>query len=590
MSKFEIKEDFLLNEEPFKILSGAIHYFRVLPEDWYHSLYNLKALGFNTVETYIPWNVHEPKEGQYNFSGQFDIRGFVRIAEELGLFVILRPSPYICAEWEFGGLPAWLLTYKNMRIRSSDTLFIEKVSRYYDKLFEVISPLQFDGGGPVIMMQVENEYGSYGEDKEYLMVLHELMLKQGVTVPIFTSDGAWRATQEAGTLTESDILTTGNFGSRSKENFQDLKEFHELKGKKWPLMCMEFWDGWFNRWNDPIIKRDPQNLADDVKEALEIGSVNLYMFHGGTNFGFMNGCSARGRKDLPQVTSYDYDAPLNEQGNPTEKYFALRTMMKQLFPEIEQYEPLVKESMSIRDIPLAGKVSLFSVIDDLAERKVSKYPKTMEELGQQYGYTLYRSYVNKDSDEEFYRVIDGSDRIQFFLNEDKLATQYQEDVGEKIYAYPKAGTNQLDVLVENMGRVNYGHKLLADTQQKGIRTGVMSDLHFITDWEQYSLEFTDQLSIDFEKGWRENTPSFYKYDVTIDDPKDTFINMELFGKGIVLVNGFNIGRFWNVGPTLSLYVPKALFRKGQNKIVIFETEGIWSETISLDSEPKYKII
>ena len=253
-----------------------------------------------------------------------------------------------------------------MRIRSSDTLFIEKVSRYYDKLFEVISPLQVDVGGPVIMMQVENEYGSYGEDKEYLMALHELMLKQGVTVPIFTSDGAWRATQEAGTLTESDILTTGNFGSRSKENFQDLKEFHESKGKKWPLMCMEFWDGWFNRWDDPIIKRDPQNLADDVKEALEIGSVNLYMFHGGTNFGFMNGCSARGRKDLPQVTSYDYDAPLNEQGNPTEKYFALKTMMKQLFPDIEQHEPLVKESMSIRDIPLAGKVSLFSVIDELA--------------------------------------------------------------------------------------------------------------------------------------------------------------------------------------------------------------------------------
>lgn len=590
MSKFEIKEDFLLNEEPFKILSGAIHYFRVLPEDWYHSLYNLKALGFNTVETYIPWNVHEPKEGQYNFSGQFDIRGFVRIAEELGLFVILRPSPYICAEWEFGGLPAWLLTYKNMRIRSSDTLFIEKVSRYYDKLFEVISPLQVDVGGPVIMMQVENEYGSYGEDKEYLMALHELMLKQGVTVPIFTSDGAWRATQEAGTLTESDILTTGNFGSRSKENFQDLKEFHESKGKKWPLMCMEFWDGWFNRWDDPIIKRDPQNLADDVKEALEIGSVNLYMFHGGTNFGFMNGCSARGRKDLPQVTSYDYDAPLNEQGNPTEKYFALKTMMKQLFPDIEQHEPLVKESMSIRDIPLAGKVSLFSVIDELAEKKVSKYPKPMEALDQQYGYTLYRSNVNKDSDEEYYRVIDASDRIHFFLNENKLATQYQEDVGEKIYAYPKSGDNQLDVLVENMGRVNYGHKLLADTQQKGIRTGVMSDLHFITDWEQYSLEFTKPLSIDFDKAWKENSPSFYQYSVTLDAPKDAYINTELFGKGIVLVNGFNIGRFWDVGPTLSLYVPKSLFKEGQNEIVIFETEGIWSDTISLASEPNFKKI
>ena len=590
MRKFEIKEDFLLNEEPLKILSGAIHYFRVLPEDWYHSLYNLKALGFNTVETYIPWNVHEPKEGEYNFSGQYDIRGFVQIAEELGLFVILRPSPYICAEWEFGGLPAWLLPYKNMRIRSSDTLFIEKVSRYYDKLFEVISPLQFDCGGPVIMMQVENEYGSYGEDKEYLRALHELMLKQGVTVPIFTSDGAWRATQEAGTLTESDILTTGNFGSRSKENFKDLKEFHESKGKKWPLMCMEFWDGWFNRWNDPIIKRDPQDLADDVKEALEIGSVNLYMFHGGTNFGFMNGCSARGRKDLPQVTSYDYDAPLNEQGNPTEKYFALKTMMKELFPEIEQHEPLVKQSMSIEGISLTGKVNLFSIIDDLAERKVSKYPKTMEELDQQYGYTLYRSYVNKDSDEEFYRVIDASDRIHFFLNENKLATQYQEDIGEKIYASPKAGINQLDVLVENMGRVNYGHKLLADTQQKGIRTGVMSDLHFITGWEQYSLAFTKPLSIDFDKAWKENSPSFYQFSVTLDAPEDAYINTELFGKGIVLVNGFNVGRFWDVGPTLSLYVPKSLFKKGQNEIVIFETEGIWSDTISLDSEPKFKKI
>lgn len=590
MSKFEIKEDFLLNDEPFKILSGAIHYFRVLPEDWYHSLYNLKALGFNTVETYIPWNVHEPKEGQYNFSGQFDIRGFVRIAEELGLFVILRPSPYICAEWEFGGLPAWLLTYKNIRIRASEPLFIEKVSSYYDKLFEVISPLQIDCGGPVIMMQVENEYGSYGEDKEYLIALHELMLKQGVTVPIFTSDGAWRATQEAGTLTESDILATGNFGSRSKENFQDLKKFHESKGKKWPLMCMEFWDGWFNRWNDPIIKRDPQNLADDVKEALEIGSVNLYMFHGGTNFGFMNGCSARGRKDLPQVTSYDYDAPLNEQGNPTEKYFALKAMMKQMFPDIEQNEPLVKESMSITGISLTGKVGLFSIIDDISEKIVSKYPKTMEALDQQYGYTLYRSHVNKDSDEEFYRVIDASDRIHFFLNEDKLATQYQEDIGEKIYAYPKEGTNQLDVLVENMGRVNYGHKLLADTQQKGIRTGVMSDLHFITDWEQYKLEFTKPLSLDFDKAWKENSPSFYQYSFIIDAPKDAYINTELFGKGIVLVNGFNIGRFWDVGPTLSLYVPKSLFKEGQNEIVIFETEGIWSDTISLDSEPKFKKI
>ena len=222
MNTFEVKEEFLLNGEPFKIISGAIHYFRILPEDWYHSLYNLKALGFNTVETYIPWNVHETKEGEYDFSGQLDIQRFVQTAKELELFVILRPSPYICAEWEFGGLPAWLLTYKNMRIRSSDPQFIEKVSSYYKKLFEQIVPLQVTSGGPVIMMQLENEYGSYGEDKEYLKTLYELMLELGVTVPIFTSDGAWKATQEAGTMTDLDILTTGNFGSQSKENFKNL--------------------------------------------------------------------------------------------------------------------------------------------------------------------------------------------------------------------------------------------------------------------------------------------------------------------------------------------------------------------------------
>lgn len=588
MKKFEIKEEFLLNGEPFKNLSGAVHYFRVLPEDWHHSLYNLKALGFNTVETYIPWNIHEPKEGQYDFSGRYDLKKFVQKAEELGLYVILRPTPYICAEWEFGGLPAWLLPYKNMRIRSSDPAFLEKVTHYYEKLFEIITPLQIDQGGPVLMMQVENEYGSYGEDKEYLTALYELMLAQGVTVPIFTSDGAWRATQEAGTLTEADIFTTGNFGSRSKENFKDLKDFHTEKGKNWPLMCMEFWDGWFNRWNDPIIKRDAQDLAHDVKEAIELGSINLYMFHGGTNFGFMNGCSARGRIDLPQVTSYDYDAPLDEQGNPTEKYFALQNMMKELFPEVEQQEPLVKDSMELTEIPLAGKVSLFSVLDSIVEKQTSKYPKTMEQLGQEYGYTLYRTQVQKQKEEEMYRVIDARDRIQFFLNEQKIATQYQEEIGEKIFTPLHEESNQIDVLVENMGRVNYGHKLLADTQQKGIRTGVMSDLHFILNWEQYSLDFTKPMTLDFDKEWTENTPSFYRYTPTIETLEDTFINMESFGKGFVMINGFNIGRFWNVGPTLSLYVPKGLLKQGENEIIVFETEGVFSEKISLEKEPKFK--
>src|SRR5699024_11182748 len=305
-------------------------------------------------------------------------------------------------------------------------------------------------------------------------------------------------------------------------------------------------------------------------------SVNLYMFHGGTNFGFMNGCSARGEIDLHQITSYDYDAPLDEQGNPTKKYYALQDMMKEMFPEVEIKEPLVKDTMEIQNIPLKEKVSLFSVIEDIADKKETKYPQSMEELGQEYGYILYRTKAKKDSDDETYRIIDGRDRIQFFFNEEKIATQYQTEIGEKINVAQENDLNQIDILVENMGRVNYGHKLLAGTQHKGIRTGVMSDLHFMLDWEQFSIDFSEPLSIDYGKEWIENTPSFYRYTFDIEEAEDTFINMENFGKGIVLINGFNIGRFWEVGPTLSLYVSKNLLKTGENEIIVFETEGTWS--------------
>ena len=313
MGVFEIRDAFYLKGQPFKILSGAIHYFRIDPADWYHSLYNLKALGFNTVETYVPWNAHEPRKGQFDFSGRLDLERFIQTAQSLGLYMIVRPSPFICAEWEFGGLPAWLLE-EDLRIRSSDPAFIEAVDRYYDRLLGLLTPYQVDQGGPILMMQVENEYGSYGEDKDYLRAIRDLMKEKGVTCPLFTSDGPWRATLRAGTLIEEDLFVTGNFGSKAAYNFGQMKEFFDEYGKRWPLMCMEFWDGWFTRWKEPVIQRDPEELAEAVHEVLELGSINLYMFHGGTNFGFMNGCSARGTLDLPQVTSYDYGALLNEQG------------------------------------------------------------------------------------------------------------------------------------------------------------------------------------------------------------------------------------------------------------------------------------
>ena len=590
MKRFEIGSSFYLDGQEFKILSGAIHYFRIRPEDWYHSLYNLKALGFNTVETYVPWNMHEPKKGQFDFQGILDIEKFLQIAQDLGLYAIVRPSPFICAEWEFGGMPAWLLT-EDMRIRSSDASYLQAVADYYDELLPRLVPRLLDKGGNILMMQVENEYGSYGEDKDYLRAIRQMMLDRGLDCPLFTSDGPWRATLRAGTLIEEDLFVTGNFGSKADYNFAQMQEFFDEHGKKWPLMCMEFWDGWFNRWKEPIIKRDPEELAQAVHEVLKQGSINLYMFHGGTNFGFMNGCSARGVTDLPQVTSYDYDALLDEQGNSTPKYFAVQKMMETYYPEYPQMKPLTKESFELRDIALSEKVSLFETLADLAQPVESLYPVKMEDLGQSYGYLLYRTEASWDADEEKIRVIDGRDRMQLFVDGKLMATQYQAEIGQDIFvAGEKKVTHRIDILMENMGRVNYGHKFLADTQRKGIRTGVCKDLHFLLNWQQYPLSFENTENIDFSKGWQPEQPAFYAFDFEIKALKDTYLDLSGFGKGLAFVNGVNIGRFWNVGPTLSLYIPHSLLKEGHNRIIIFETEGEYEESINLVNQPTFKTI
>ena len=590
MTRFKIEDDFYLDGKPFKILSGAIHYFRIPEEDWYHSLYNLKALGFNTVETYVAWNLHEPIEGNFNFEGNLDIEKFLQTAQDLGLYAIVRPSPFICAEWEFGGLPAWLLN-KDMRIRSSDPAFVEMVGRYYDHLLPRLVSRLLDNGGNILMMQVENEYGSYGEDKTYLREIRRLMEERSVTCPLFTSDGPWRATLKAGTLIEDDLFVTGNFGSKANFNFSQMQEFFDEYGKKWPLMCMEFWDGWFNRWKEPVITRDAEELAEAVHEVLEQGSINLYMFHGGTNFGFMNGCSARGTIDLPQVTSYDYDALLDEAGNPTAKYMAVKEMMATYYPEYPQLEPLYKESMEVENIPLVEKVSLFETLDSLTSPTESLYPKKMEELGQSYGYLLYRTEASWDAEEERIRIIDGRDRAQLFVDGKWVATQYQTEIGEDIfYQGEKKALSRFDILIENMGRVNYGHKFLADTQRKGIRTGVCKDLHFMLNWEHYPLPLDNPEKIDFSKGWTEGQPAFYAYDFEVKEPKDTYLELSEFGKGVAYVNGRNLGRFWNVGPTLSLYIPHSYLKEGANRIIIFETEGDYKEHIHLTRKPTLKHI
>lgn len=587
MTTFEIKEDFMLNGQPFKIISGAIHYFRLPTSQWEDSLYNLKALGANTVETYLPWNIHEPAEGVFDFAGMKDVEAFVSLAQRLGLWVILRPSVYICAEWEFGGLPAWLLKESGIRLRSTDERFMSRVANYYQELLPRLAPLQVTQGGPVLMMQIENEYGSYGMDKDYLKATKALMEAGGIEVPLFTSDGAWAEALDAGTLIDEDVFVTGNFGSRSKENAAVLQQYFADHGKKWPLMCMEYWDGWFNRWGEPVIKRNPADLAMEVKEMLKLGSVNLYMFHGGSNFGFYNGCSAREEKDLPQVTSYDYDALLTEAGEPTEKYYLVQQAIKEVCPDVWQAEPRTKTLKNLGSYPINKSVSFFQTKEQMITPVASTYPQTMEQLDANYGYLLYDLELKNYQRENKLKIVEVSDRVQVFVD-GQLQEVATTALGSEMMLQPgDQETMEVAVLVENQGRVNYGYKFNNPSQAKGIRGGVMQDIHFHQGYRHYPLTFAPEQidKIDFTAGKNPQQPSFYAADFTLEEVADTFIDCSAYGKGVVLVNGFNLGRYWSKGPIHSLYCPKDFLKVGANQIVIFETEGVELTAVTFSETP-----
>ncbi|KAE9527786.1 glycoside hydrolase family 35 protein [Testudinibacter aquarius] len=589
---FQIGEhDFLLHGKPFKIISGAVHYFRIVPDYWYRTLYNLKAMGCNSVETYVPWNLHQPQPDQFYFDDNADLVRFIQIAQQLELYIILRPSPYICAEWEFGGLPAWLLNIPNLRPRSNSPEFLTPVKTYLDHLLPLVTPYQITRGGNIIMMQIENEYGSFGNDKDYLRAIRQIMLENGVDVPLFTSDGAWQNALEAGALIEDDILPTGNFGSRSNENLDQLQLYFLRHNRTFPLMCMEFWDGWFNRWKEPVITRDAQDLAACSKALLDRASINFYMLQGGTNFGFWSGCSARGDTDLPQVTSYDYDAPIREWGEPSQKFYLLQQVLKQ-YPDASPIcEPLLPHFFRYADLPLQQEVSLFSTLDKISFRHDSPHTQNMEQLGHYHGYILYRTFADSHSDELKLRIYQARDRVQVFNDQQKVTTQYQHEIGADIMLQTPNDRFQLDLLVENMGRVNYGGKMLAPTQRKGISGGVVLDLHFHSGWQQYVLDFTKLHQIDFSGSSNSANPSFYQFKLTLEQaPQDSFIDTSTLGKGVIIVNGKNLGRYWSEGPTCYLYLPAPYLQQGDNSIIVFETEGVRPTALRFSDKPIYKTL
>lgn len=578
MRQFEIRDNFYMDGKPVKIISGAIHYFRVVPEYWQDRLEKLKALGCNTVETYIPWNLHEREKGEFCFDGILDIERFICLAQELGLYVILRPSPYICAEWEFGGLPAWLLREDGMRLRVNYPPFLRHVEEYYRVLLPRLTKWQCTKGGPVILMQVENEYGYYANDTTYLEAIKQMMVEGGVEVPLVTSDGPFLESLNAGRL--EGTLATGNFGSRTEERFAILEKY--TAGG--PLMCTEFWVGWFDHWgNGGHMKGNLEESVKDLDKMLELGHVNIYMFHGGTNFGFMNGSNYYDEL-TPDVTSYDYDAVLTEDGQITEKYRRYREIIGKYteLPEIVFSTKIERKKYGKLDVQ--EKVSLNSTLEKLSRNVPSIFPQSMERLGQNYGYIFYRTQLRTEEILGKIRLWGANDRANLLVDDRPVLTLYDRELLEEqeLNLSIEKGA-RLDILVENMGRVNFGPRM--EQQRKGIDHCVQINGHMHNHWEQYPLPLNDIGKVDFSGEYLEGTPAFYRFSFTAEETGDTFLDFAGWGKGCAFVNGFNIGRFWEIGPQKRLYIPAPLLRQGENEIVIFETEGKTTGFITLEDEP-----
>lgn len=582
------KHTFEINQGAFKydgksinIYSGEMHFARVPKEYWKHRLQMIKAMGLNTVATYVFWNYHETAPGVWDFKSESrNIREFIKLAQEVGLMVILRPGPYACAEWEFGGYPWWLQKEKDLVIRSYNKAFLDSCNNYIQRLVAQVKDLQITEGGPVIMIQAENEFGSYvAQRKDITLEMHrkyshavkDQLLAAGITVPLFTSDGSWLF--EGGSI--AGALPTAN----GEDNVEKLKkvvnQYHKEEG---PYMVAEFYPGWLDHWAEPFPKVSTKEVVDQVQKYLDNGvSFNFYMVHGGTNFGFTTGANYDKNHDIqPDMTSYDYDAPISEAGWATEKYKAIRDVMSKKvdykIPEIPAAMPVI----SIPSIKLTGVYPL-DVLKKKSTPVVSDKPQTFEELNQGHGYVLYSK--------KFTQPISGKLQIKGLRD---YATVYVN--GERVGVLNRYYKNYemdidipfnatLEILVENMGRINYGSEIVRNL--KGIISPVYIDSVEITgNWMMYKMPLEVKPSFSTSVGgYEKGRPAFYQGQFTLSKTGDTFLDMRKWGKGIVYVNGHHLGRYWSVGPQQTLYVPGVWLKKGVNEIVIFEQLNDVKQTV-----------
>jgi beta-galactosidase len=565
-------EGFSLDGRPLRLLSGALHYFRTLPEQWPHRLHQLRAMGLDTVETYVPWNLHEPRPGTYDFEGLADLDGFLRATAEAGLHAIVRPSPYICAEWENGGLPWWLSADREVRaVRCRDQAYLAHVERWYDRLMPVIAPHQVTRGGNVLMVQIENEYGSYGTDTGYLEHLAAAMRTRGIDVPLFTSDGPEDFFLTGGTV--SGHLATVNFGSRATEAFAELRKFRPQD----PAMCMEFWCGWFDHWGDGHTVRDAKDAAATLAEMTGAGaSVNVYMAHGGTNFGTWAGANTRdpatGAAYLPDVTSYDYDAPIDERGGTTEKFWAFREVLEPLaegpLPDPAPMPALLPAGR----VELPDSVRLFDVLDRLAAPAVaSPVPLTFEELGIAHGLVLYGTDIPGPRKAYPLSVQGLADRAHVFVDGELRAVLERDSDDPWPEIAVDGARTRVELLVESMGRVNYG---MGVGEHKGV-SRVLHTQQQLHNWTARPVPLGNGTPDGLPWGQAAEGPGpvFRRGFLDVGEAADAYLALPGWTKGYVWVNGFCLGRYWERGPQRTLYVPWPLLRAGRNEIVVLELDG-----------------
>jgi beta-galactosidase len=555
--------EFLLDGNPFQIISGEMHPARIPAAYWHHRIQMAKAMGCNTISVYVFWNYHEKEEGVFDFSSDnHNLGEFFKTVQEEGLWLIVRPGPYVCAEWEFGGIPPYLLRIPDIKLRCMDPRYMAAAERYMKNLAAEIKPYLITNGGPVLMLQIENEYGSYGNDRNYISKLKDIWVENGIDVPFFTGDGPTSYMLEAGTLQGCAVgLDSGSQPSH-----------FELAGKMnpgVPVFSSETYPGWLTHWGEKWARPDTIDLLKDIKFLMDNKkSFNLYVIHGGTNFGYTAGANSGGKGYEPDVTSYDYDAPIDEQGKPTAKYMALRRLIGSYLPKGKKLPP-VPDPIPSWEIPSIGLSPFTSVWDNLPQPVNSVQPKPFEAYNQDYGFILYTTELIGHKKGKL-TVTDLHDYAIVFLNGKYIGSlDRREGINSIDIPESKVDKPVLEILVEAMGRISFAQYLI---DRKGITDRVTLNGMTLMNWKVYNLPMDEKFIYDLRSSNRNPGKEgiFFKGNFFITAPGDTYLDLSYFKKGIAWVNGHNLGRYWEIGPQKRLYCPASFLRQGSNEMIVFD--------------------